>query len=195
MPRMRRLALAAALVVGLAAPAWAGFDDAVAAYNRGDYATVLRELRPLAEQGDPAAQYSLGHLYANGLGVPQDFAEAVRWIRMAAEQGNAQAQVKFALMYTEGLGVTQDYTEAAKWTRLAAEQGIAPAQSQLGVIYHKGRGVPQDFVLAHMWLNLAAAQDQESAAKYRNIVAAKMTPAQVAEAQRLAREWLEDYGN
>ena len=109
--------------------------------------------------------------------------------RVAADQGNAEAQSSLGAMYTQGKGVPQDYSEAMKWMRLAADQGIAPAQFNLGIMYAKGQGVPQDYVLAHMWFNLSAAQGDETAVKNRDIVAGKMTPEQLAEAQRLAREW------
>ncbi|MBM3518860.1 MAG: sel1 repeat family protein, partial [Alphaproteobacteria bacterium] len=85
-----------------------------------------------------------------------------------------------------------DDAEAARWYRLAAEQDLAQAQNNLGVMYEYGRGVPQDYVQAHKWYNLAASRSPASddvAVKNRDIVAAKMTPAQIAEAQRLAREW------
>ena len=75
------------------------------------------------------------------------------------------------------------------WYRKAAEQGHAKAQLNLGIMYFTGRGVPQDYVQAHMWFNLSAAQGDADATKNRDIVAAKMTPAQIAEAQKLAREW------
>ena len=84
---MKRLGLTIALLIGLVAPAWAGVAEGVAAYKRGDYATALREYRPLAEQGDAAAQAALGVIYHYGQGVPQDYAEAVRWYRKAAAQG------------------------------------------------------------------------------------------------------------
>jgi TPR repeat protein len=77
------------------------------------------------------------------------------------------------------------------WYRLAAEQGHAHAQGDLGVMYYKGWGVPKDYVLAYMWFILAAAQGDEEAVKLRDIVAGRMTPAQIAEAQRMAWEWLE----
>jgi TPR repeat protein len=92
-------------------------------------------------------------------------------------------------MYAKGEGVPQDYVEAMKWYRLAADQGDADAQINLGVMYAKGDGVPQDYVLAHMWFNLAAAQRNSSAVKNRDIAVSRMTPDQLAEAQRLAREW------
>ena len=82
----------------------------------------------------------------------------------------------------------QDYAEAVKWYRLAAAQGFAPAQANLGVMYAKGQGVPMDDVRAHMWFNLAAVKGDTSAAKNRDIAASKMTPQQMAEAQKLARE-------
>ncbi len=108
---MVRVTAFAVLLVVLAAPAWAGFDEGVAAYDRGDYATALRELRPLAEQGDAAAQYNLGGMYYGGYGVPQDYAEAVKWYRKAAEQGHALAQNNLAFMYYAGQGVTRDYVQ------------------------------------------------------------------------------------
>ena len=90
-------------------------------------------------------------------------------------------------------GVPQDYAEAVKWCRLAAEQGDASAQYNLAVMYAKGQGVPQDYAEAHKWVNLAAAQSQgdrqKNSSKYRDSIAQKMTPQQIAEAQRLAREW------
>lgn len=84
---MKSLVLVLVLLVWFAAPANADFDAGMAAYKSGDYATALRELRPLAEQGNAEAQRHLGHLYLKGLGVPQDYKEAIRWYSRAAEQG------------------------------------------------------------------------------------------------------------
>src|ERR1019366_6419097 len=92
-------------------------------------------------------------------------------------------------MYEKGRGVAQDDVEAAKWYRLAANQGHAQAQFNRGVAYDNGRGVVQDEVLAHLWFNLSVAQGNQEAAKNRDIVARRMTPAQSAQAQKLAREW------
>ncbi len=115
-------ALCAGFTLGLTAPAWAGLDEGVAAYNRGDYATAIRVWRPLSEQGN------------------------------------------------------------------------ANAQSMLGLLYGKGQGVPQDYAQAHMWYNLAASRlppgdTRDIAVKSRDNVAMRMTPAQISEAQKLAREW------
>ena len=107
----------------------------------------------------------------------------------------ADAQFHLGLMYDFGKGVPQDRTEAAKWFHLAAEQGHAPAQSFLGLLYMwGGEGVTQNYVLAHMWSSLAAArlrpgEFHDKTAHNRDSVATQMTPEQLAEAQRLAREW------
>ena len=82
-----------------------------------------------------------------------------------------------------------DYATALKEWRPLAEQGDAAAQYNLGVMYREGQGVPQDDVQAYLWMNLAAAQGFEQAQKVRDLMARKMTPAQRADAQRLAREW------
>ena len=70
----------------------ADFQKGLDAYNAGDYATALREWRPLANRGNARAQNNLGHMYYNGEGVPQDDVEAVKWFRLAADQGNNSAK-------------------------------------------------------------------------------------------------------
>ena len=114
-------------------------------------------------------------------------------LRKRAEQGDADAQHSLGVMYHNGEGVPQDYAEAVKWYRLAAEQGFAVAQLNLVFMYYNGEGVPQDYVQAHKWSNLAASKatgdNREKATSLRDAVAAQMTREQIAEAQRLAREW------
>jgi len=82
-----------------------------------------------------------------------------------------------------------DYVTALRIFRQLAEQGDADAQYNLGAMYSKGLGVTQDYIQAHMWYNLAAAQGQKDTGDLRDSLAKKMTPAQIAEAQKLAREW------
>ena len=108
----------------------------------------------------------------------------------------ANARYNLAIMYRNGKGVQQNYAEALKWFRLAAEQGQADAQYNLGLMYRDGERVPQDYVQAYMWLNLAVSQIPASekencdvTAKERDRVASRMTPAQIAEAQRLTRAY------
>jgi len=141
------------IVAGALGSAWADWDDGVAAYAAGDYATAYREWFLIAERGDAKAQYNLGVIHANGKGVPKNYAEAVKWYRKAAEYGHAGAQFG------------------------------------LGSGYFLGRGVPEDYIKAYMWLLLANGQGHEKAVKGLDVIKEKMTPAQLAEAEKLAREW------
>ncbi len=106
---MKRIALAAVLLVMLVGPARAGYDEGVAAYKRGDDEAALTEFRPLAEQGNAEAQFNLGLMYHLGLGVTQDYAEALKWLRKAAGQGHTNANFALGTMYHSGEGVTRDY--------------------------------------------------------------------------------------
>jgi uncharacterized protein len=102
-------------------------EDSMSAYDRGDYATAVRLLRPLADQGNAQAQNGLGAMYYNGKGVAQDFKEAVKWYRLAAVQGYASAQVNLAAMYYEGQGVVEDFIRAYMWFSIAAANGSPDA--------------------------------------------------------------------
>jgi len=160
---MRRLAAAVMLIISLfvSGLAIAGpSEDAKQAYDRGDYKTAYRLNKSLAERGSPVAQSNLGLMYYNGKTVPQNYAEATKWFRKAADQGDADSQYS------------------------------------LGLMYAIGKGVPQDYVLAYMWLNLASTRDsawekekRDKAEENRKNLASKLTPAQIAEAQKSAREW------
>jgi len=157
------LAASLMLVAMLGTAAGGPFEDAVLAYKKGDYETALQLFRPFADDGRADAEYTLG------------------------------------FMYFSGKGVAPDYAEAARWFRLAAEQGRADAQHALGHLYLNGQGVTQDNVLAYMWFDLAAAQGTQAAATLaavtqaaataRDGVARQMTPAEIAQAQQLARDW------
>ena len=167
----------------------ADFEKGWTAYESGDYATALREYTPLAEQGDVYAQYNVGLMYDQGLGVPQSFRTAAKWYTLAAEGGHDWGQYNLGRMYEKGQGVLQDYKTAVKWYRIAAEQGHAFAQSNLGWMYRKGQGVPQDYVRAHMWSNIAASSgDGGYASKNRDIIAKRMNSNQIEKAQKLARK-------
>ena len=150
--------MAALLLVLPVTAQGASFDDALIAYQKGNYQTAFRIYKGLAEQGNPRAQNNLANLYDTGQGVARDLKQAAHWYSKAAMQGHLIAQYNLGNMYDYGLGVPQDYAQA------------------------------------HMWLNLAASKfppgkDRDSAVKNRDIVAKNMTPAQISEAQKLAREW------
>jgi uncharacterized protein len=180
------LILAALTRAAIAGP----LEDGNAAYQRGDYATAVKLLRPLVDQGNAGAQDILAIMYFVGQGVPQNRAEAVRLYRLAAEQDNAHSQDALGFVYLDGIVVQRDVSEAAKWFRKAADQDNIDAQFNLGEMYELGNGVPQDYVLAYMWFSLVATHGTRPyALRGRDRVAQQMSPEQIAEAQKLAREW------
>jgi TPR repeat protein len=191
---VRRLLLAGLLGLTLTSPASADLAGGLAAYESGDYLAAYRELRTLAELGDPAAQHILARMYFSGQGVPRDAQQGLGWERKAAERGDAQAQLDLAMRYHYEIDVPKDIAEAAKWYRLAAEQNLAVAQYRLGLLILNELGEPRDLIEAHLWLNLAAAklppgEIRTSVVTTREALAAKMTTAQIKEAQKLARDW------
>lgn len=123
-----------AVLVGFAAIAHAGLNEAKAAYKRGDYATAFKEFKAAADQGNANAEYDLGLMYQKGQGVPKNYAEAAEWYRKAAEQGNAVAQDNLGFMYANGLGIPMDNAEAMKWWSKASDQGDANAQNNLRIM-------------------------------------------------------------
>jgi uncharacterized protein len=94
------------------------------------------------------------------------------------------------MAYDQGKGVAQDYQEAMRWCQMSADQGQARAMFNLALHYHAGRGVREDLVQAHKWYNLAAGAGYDEAVKWRDRLALQMSPAQMAQAQKLAREWM-----
>ena len=109
--------------------------------------------RKAARKKDRIAQYSLGLMYNNGHGVPQDDKKAIGWWKKAAKQGSTQAQHALGFSYDKGIGVPQDYKQAVHYYELAAKQGYELALSDLADMYEKGRGVPQDEEKAAYWRN------------------------------------------
>ena len=138
------LCLTISLALGSFGVGWSGdFQKGVDAYDKGDYATALKEFMPLAEQGDASAQYNLGQIYRQGLGVPEDYKTAEKWYILSAEQGDAKAQYNLGVTYALGQGVIEDKVYAHMWANIAnsnghengkklmeflLEQGITPSQ-------------------------------------------------------------------
>ena len=112
----------------------ADFQKGLTAYDRGDYATALREWTPLAKQGNAYAQFNLGLLYEKGDGVLQDYKTAVKWYRLSAEQGNILAQNNLGTMYGNGQGVLQDYVRAHMWWNIVASSGYKNAVKNRNIV-------------------------------------------------------------
>ena len=158
------ICLTIAVLLGSVGVSWsADFQKGLTAYERGDYTTALRELKPLAvNKGAQSLLYS--------------------------KKNVIKAQFLLGWMYHEGKGVPKDDKTAVKWYRLAAEQGHADAQISLGAMYAFGTGVLKDYVYTHMWGNIAATNGNTLGAKLRNHFEKKMTPTDISTAQKLARE-------
>jgi TPR repeat protein len=142
-----------------------------------------------AEAGNPRAQFALAIMYDTGDGVLQDFPTALVWFRRAAEGGYDVAEAKLGLMYLVGWAVARDPAEAARWYRKAADQGNLIAQIRLARLYAAGIGVPRSLVEAALWARLAAAEGDALAAWLADRYAERMTPAEIAQADRRARSW------
>lgn len=189
------------MLASIAGAAVAGpYDDALAAWRRGEYAAAYRLWGPVADQGDPDAQFYLGLMNEYGQGMSRNDAEAINWYRKAADRDHALAQFSLGDLYSNGERSSRDEIEAAKWYRLAADQGLGAAQFRLGMLYAEGKGVPQDRVLAHMWLNLVVSelpplgkQQRSATVDALDLLASQMTPSQVVEAQQLAFQWMAEH--
>ncbi|MBA4423550.1 MAG: hypothetical protein C0390_10730 [Syntrophus sp. (in: bacteria)] len=149
----------------------------------------LQAFKALGEQGDAVAQFKVGLIYYFGQGIPRDYLESLNWFKKAARKGHLLAQYNAGYMHEKGEGTPQDYVEAAKYYRQAAERGNQMSQYNLGYMYEKGLGVNRDEVQALMWYSLAAIQGETKAKAARDRVTVWMTPAQIDEAQRRAREF------
>jgi TPR repeat protein len=159
-----------------------------------DSGEALTWFRKAADQGDARSQNAVGLIYRTGSGVARDDTEAVKWYRMAAEKGYAAAQSNLGVVYSKGYGVERDDAQAAVWYTKAAEQNYATAQENLAELFEAGNGVPQDYVQAHKWFSLAFNRVSDQKIKdringKREKLLPKMTTAQIAEAERLAKAW------
>ena len=148
-------------------------------------AAAARWYELAANQGDRFSQTNLGYMYFEGRGVPQDAAEAVRWFRPSAEQGSASAQFALGDMYARGAGVVQDSVTAYMWLSLAASQEAPLAKQR--------RTTTGVFDRVTEWVIRRVSRrptyELTSANTVREEIADRMTPTQITEAQRLAREW------
>jgi len=141
--------LGAATVCALAlaaAPSGAGtIASGMEAYRSGDFAGAADIWRPLAEAGDPLAQFNLGILHDLGQGVTRDAATAAEWFRRSAEQGDPIAAYNLGLMLAEGRGVPANPEEAAEWFKFATDMGHTGSMMSLSILFATGRGVERDF--------------------------------------------------
>jgi len=178
------------IMLGVTLSASANFQHGSRLYDNGEYALAMRELLPLAEESHAEAQHLIGLMYLRGHGVQKDYQKALSWFLKSGRQGYSAAQFSVGNMYNHG-GFEQNFQKAAYWYRKAAAQGNIWAQHHLGNLYQFGAGVPKDYVVAYMWWNIAAGLGNQSSAGSRDQLEEDMSAEQIAEAQRLSREWMQ----
>lgn len=159
-----------------------------------DYKEAFRQFSLCAEEKDSSCLTNLGWMYLYGNGVAKDYRVARRYFDAAWEQHGAYAAMLIGTMFEEGYGVLQDFEEAVRWYRRSAALGDTAGQKHLALAYETGTGVDVDLVEAHKWVNIAATSESDEKARgmllrARDRLVAKMSKAQVVEAQRAARAW------
>src|SRR5581483_5512234 len=153
---MRKHAALVGLGLGvlLAAPAFCDTAAGLAAFKNKDYQRAFKEWKAAADTGHAEAQFDLGVLYAQGLGVRRDLTEAAYWYRRSAEQGNAEAEFALGQMYSLGWGVPRDEADAIRWLQMAnSVESDGPPTEWANV---EGYGMPRDPQVAAYWYKLAA---------------------------------------
>lgn len=164
--------------------AWGCYDRALSETEN------LTNCTKAAEQGNAAAQGTLGAMYYVGKGTEKDYLQAGKWFGKAADQGYALAQQSMGRIYALGHGVVKDLKEAAKWYLKAAENGLPSAQGQVAVLYVVGDGVSMDTIESYKWATIAIENGFQPSKDFRDNVAKSMTPEQITKAQDRAKEWL-----
>jgi hypothetical protein len=159
-----------------------------------DYGQSLAWFLRAAEQGDRDAMFVVAAMYAKGIGLKPDNDQALEWYRKAAEKGHRGAQATLGLRYLLGDGVARDETVAARWTYRAASQGIPEAQLLLAKMLSEGRGTTKNNVAAYSWATIATSRLgdkklRDSASQFRQQIGSALTPDQIAQAEKTAKDW------
>ena len=155
-----------------------------------DFTQAAHWYRKLATQGDPAAQTSLGLMYARGLGFPRNMAEARKWWSLAAAQNDPGAQHNLGMVYLEGAGVAVDAAQALHWFQRAAARGHVLAQRMLGLMHFEGKGTARDELTGITWLKIAAENGEEGAQETLKVVSGRVSAELLAKASMRAADWL-----
>lgn len=148
--------LLAVMVALLAGGAAADAEKGMAALEKGDYKTALKELNADAKKGDADAMFMLSRLYAEGKGVKEDRKQAFQWMERAAKTGSVRAQGTLAMYFSEGIGVAKDDAKSLELGRRAAQGGDLISQFIMGMRYNNGVGVLRDIEQAAAWWGKAA---------------------------------------
>ena len=184
------IGLAGLLLISIAGNASADGVKGFEAYEKGDYATALKEFLPLAESGQTSAEAAVGQMYFEGKGMAPDPKQAARWLEPAAAKGNARAQYLLGKLYLSGEGVAAaDPAKAAALTKAAADQLLVEAQVDTCAFYYQGVGVQKDLVQAYLYANLAAQQGSQDGTAILTLLSQDMKPEDVAKGDAAVRAW------
>ncbi|MAO57488.1 MAG: hypothetical protein CMM61_17575 [Rhodospirillaceae bacterium] len=187
---MKYLWLPVLVLTLLAAPvARADFQAGLTAYEQGDFKAAMRAWLPLAEAGDPEAQFRVGRLYDVGEGTPPDGKQAVYWYGKAHGQGNRKATYNLGQIYYSGRIVTKNESSAAKYFQIAAESGHVDAQVNFGVFNLLGKGLKQDLIEGYRWLLIAKSRGDQEVGEAVEFFRKYLTEDQVAKARQRAKDW------
>lgn len=163
--------------------AQAGFKDGVSAYEQGNYKAAIKEFVALAQKGDAKALFNIGLMVELGHGVPANPKLALKWYQRAYERKNKNAPFNMALIYYNGTAGKQDFTLALEWYKKAAALGNAAALINIGQMYFFGKGVKKSKIKAYVWYTLAGHRGLRKGLRNRDIVARKLTPFNISNAE------------
>jgi hypothetical protein len=163
-------------------------QEGVSAFNAGAFQIALQKLKPLAKAGNPEADYWMGRMYEDGLGVKKDVNKAIEYYTTSADKGWQNAKLRLGEIYFHGTEVLQNFAKARKWLERAAFDGKSLAQRDLGTLYANGWGTQKDPVWAYVWYEFAARQGDYEAQKKRDSLLRTMTDDQVTEGQKLTQK-------
>jgi TPR repeat protein len=188
---MYKYALACLLALALCSPAARAdqLEEGYTAALNGKYRTALSLLQPLADQGNPRAQFYVGELYMNGEGVAPSQLTAVKWFRKAAERGDTDALTALGVMYEKGAGVTKDDAQAVAFYQKAANLGNPKAQLMLSTRYAHGDGVPQNREEAFFWQFLAVKRNPQFSLTEALSSSQGLSPAQIKDVEQRVQDW------
>lgn len=171
---MKKFIFAMVLLVGLSAPAWGDFETGLMAYRNAHFKEAFRNWMPLVIEGDARAQFYLGEMHVDGMGMPVNLDKAVRFYRQAAEQEHPGAQARLGMLHAKGRGLPQNYAKAFAWYRRAAILGDLDAQYRLGFLFEAGQGTQSSLYHAFKWWAIAARWGDPYAAEERDRVKARL---------------------
>ncbi|WP_084399687.1 tetratricopeptide repeat protein [Pseudotamlana agarivorans] len=168
----------------------AHFEAGLEAANANNMPLAYKEFLEAANEGHVFAQYNIGLMYEQGLGIDKNAEQAVNWYKKSAEQGNSAAQFNLGVCYENGIGTAVDFSKANEWYRKASEQGDGLAVGNLGMLYIRGQGVKVNKIAGIALLLMSSSMDTSPQNQARKNISSTqgLTPEMVSEAQALSAE-------